>query len=328
MESVNMQSKMKFMSQKMKAVYYEQFGDLNRLITGELDKPEPGEGDVLLKVKSAGVNPVDAAVARGMLKDVIPTEFPVVPGWDIAGIVEERGHAARRFEKGDEVYAYARRPVIQHGTFAEYISLPESYLAIRPQNVTMEEAGGIPLVGLTAYQSLFDAGSLKEGETLLILGASGGVGSVAIQLAKNVGATVIGVASEKNHEYMKELGADNVIDYSSGDVGEMVREIAPDGVDMIFHCSRGDSLNQSKTTLKPGGRLISITNSEPDVPEDVTFQYVFVEPNAQQLDHLRQLADEGNLTLPVTETYSLDEAGAALRDIESLHTRGKRVITL
>ncbi|NBC27816.1 MAG: zinc-binding dehydrogenase [Bacteroidetes bacterium] len=315
------------MGQKMKAVYYEQFGDLNQLITGELDKPEPGEGEILLKMKSAGVNPVDAAVARGMLKDVIPTEFPVVPGWDVAGIVEERGHAARRFENGDEVYAYARRPVIQHGTFAEYISLPENYLAHRPQSVSIKEAGGIPLVGLTAYQSLFDAGSLKEGETLLILGASGGVGSVAIQLAKNVGATVIGVASEKNHEYMQDLGADKVIDYSSGDVGERLREIAPGGVDMIFHCSRGDSLNQSKTTLKPSGRLISITNSEPDVPEGVMFQYVFVEPNAQQLDHLRQLADEGNLTLPVTETYSLDEAGAALRDIESLHTRGKRVIT-
>lgn len=316
------------MSSEMKVVYYEQFGDLNQLKTGELDKPEPGEGDVLLKVKSAGVNPVDAAVARGMLKDVIPTEFPVVPGWDVAGIVEERGHAARRFEKGDEVYAYARRPVIQHGTFAEYISLPESYLALRPQGVSMAEAGGIPLVGLTAYQSLFDAGSLKAGETLLILGASGGVGSVAIQLAKNAGATVIGVASEKNHEYMKELGADNVIDYSSGDVGELVGEITPDGVDMIFHCSRGDSLNQSKTTLKPGGRLISITNSEPDVPEDVSFQYVFVEPNAQQLEELRRLADEENLTLPVTEIYSLEEASAALRDIESLHTRGKRVITL
>lgn len=315
------------MSKQMRAAFYEDFGELDNIQTGNMERPDPGEGEVLIRVKSAGVNPVDAAVARGMLKDAIPAEFPVIPGWDVAGVVENRGHAARRFQEGDKVYAYARRPVIQHGTFAEYISLPESYLARTPGKISIEEAGGIPLVGLTAYQSLFDAGSLKEGETLLILGASGGVGSVAIQLAKNAGATVIGVASEKNHDYMKELGADEVIDYSKGNVGEMVDEVAADGVDMIFHCSRGDSLSQSKRTLKEGGRLISITNSGPDVPDSVTFQYVFVEPNAVQLNHLSELADEGKLTLPVSKTFSLDEAGDALRDVESLHSKGKRVIT-
>lgn len=315
------------MSTKMKAVFYEEFGELDQIKTGELDKPEPGEGEVLVRVKSAGVNPVDAAAARGMLKDAIPTEFPVIPGWDVAGVVEDRGHAARRFKEGDEVYAYARRPVIQHGTFAEYIALPESYLAHRPQEVTMEEAGGIPLVGLTAYQALFDAGNLNEGETLLILGASGGVGTMAIQLAKTVGATVIGVASEKNHAYMKELGADEVIDYNKGDVGELVRKVAPEGVDVIFHCSRGDSLSQSKGTLKSGGRLVSITNSKPSVPDDVIFQYVFVEPNAAQLDHLRELADDGKLIAPVSGNYTLENAADALREIESLHTRGKLVVT-
>lgn len=311
----------------MKAVYFEEYGELNQLKTGELEKPEPGEGEVLVRMKSAGVNPVDAAVARGMLKDAIPSEFPAIPGWDLAGIVEERGHAARRFKEGDEVYAYARRPVIQHGTFAEYVALSESYLAHRPQNVTMEEAGGIPLVGLTAYQALFDSGNLKDGQTILILGASGGVGTMAIQLAKSAGANVIGVASEKNHDYMKELGADDVIDYNKGDLGDLVNEVAPDGVDMIFHCSRGDSLSQSKSTLKPDGRLISITNSKPDVPDNITFKYVFVEPNATQLNHLRELADEGKLKVPVLGRYTLDNAAEALQEIESLHTRGKLVVT-
>lgn len=315
------------MSKKMKAVYFEEYGELNQLKTGELEKPEPGEGEVLVRMKSAGVNPVDAAVARGMLKDAIPSEFPAIPGWDLAGIVEERGHAARRFKEGDEVYAYARRPVIQHGTFAEYVALSESYLAHRPQNVTMEEAGGIPLVGLTAYQALFDSGNLKDGQTILILGASGGVGTMAIQLAKSAGANVIGVASEKNHDYMKELGADDVIDYNKGDLGDLVNEVAPDGVDMIFHCSRGDSLSQSKSTLKPDGRLISITNSKPDVPDNITFKYVFVEPNATQLNHLRELADEGKLKVPVLGRYTLDNAAEALQEIESLHTRGKLVVT-
>jgi NADPH:quinone reductase-like Zn-dependent oxidoreductase len=314
------------MSKQMKASFFTEFGELDNIKTGKVDRPEPGEGEVLLRVKAAGVNPVDAAVARGMLNEVIPAEFPAIPGWDMAGIVEERGHSARRFEEGDQVYAYARRPVIKHGTFAEYVVLPESYLAYAPTELTIEESGGIPLVGLTAYQSLFQFGRQQPQQTLLILGASGGVGTMAIQLAKSAGANVIGVAGAKNQKYMKELGADETIDYSKGHVGEEVEDIAPDGVDFIFHCSRGDSLQQSIGTLKNGGQLISITNSDPEIPEDIKFQYVFVEPNAKQLKHIQELADEGKLTVPISKTYTLNEADQALRDIESLHTRGKTLI--
>ena len=310
----------------MKAAYYEKFGDLNQIKVGELDKPEPTEGEVLIKVKAAGVNPVDAAVARGMLKDAIPAEFPVIPGWDVAGVIEDRGYSARRFSKGDKVYAYARRPKIKHGTFAEYISIPESYVAKCPDKLSMDEAGGVPLTGLTAYQSIFDAGKLKGGETIMILGASGGVGSIAIQLANWKGATVIGVAGSSNQDYMKDLGADYTVDYSKGDVGEAVDDIAPDGIDMIFHCSRGDSLAQSHNRLKEGGRLISITNSDPKRRDDVHFQYVFVEPNATQLEHLSELADSDVLKVPVSKTFKLDDAQKALQEIESLHTRGKTVI--
>lgn len=315
------------MSTQMKASYFDEYGDLNQVKTGTLEKPEAGEGEVLVRVQAAGVNPVDAAVARGMLDEMIPAQFPAVPGWDVAGVVEERGHAARRFDDGDEVYAYARRPVVQHGTFAEYVALPECYLAHRPQEITVEEAGGIPLVGLTAYQALFQYGDLEEDQTLLILGASGGVGTLAIQLAKSAGATVIGVASDENEDYMKDLGADHTIDYKAGDVGEAVSSIAPEGVDFIFHCSRGNSLDQSIDTLKSGGRLISITNSQPDVPDDISFQYVFVEPNASQLKHIQELADEGKINVPVSKTFDLEEVGTALQEIESLHTQGKTVIT-
>lgn len=282
---------------------------------------------MVVRVKAAGVNPVDAAVARGMLNDVIPTDFPAVPGWDMAGVVEGRGHAARRFEEGDEVYAYARRPIVQHGTFAEYVAIPESYLARKPESVSMEKAGGIPLVGLTAYQSLFQFGDLQEGDILLVLGGSGGVGTLAIQLATSAGATVIGVAGESNQAYMKELGADETVDYTVGNVGEAVREVAPEGVDFILHCSRGDSLSQSIDTLNSGGQLISITDSDPDRPDDINFQYVFVEPNAKQLDRICELMDDGKINVPVSKTYSLEEAGQALKDIESLHSRGKTVVT-
>jgi NADPH:quinone reductase-like Zn-dependent oxidoreductase len=191
----------------------------------------------------------------------------------------------------------------------------------------MKEAGGIPLVGLTAYQALFQAGNLQKDQTLLILGASGGVGTLAIQLAKSVDATVIGVASERNHGYMNDLGADETIDYKAGDVGESVKAIAPDGVDFIFHCSRGDSLEQSIGTLKSGGQLVSITNSRPEVPDDVKFQYVFVEPNAAQLKEIQELADDGKIKVPISKTFGLEEVGEALREIESLHTRGKMVVT-
>lgn len=314
------------MSATMKAAYFEEFGELDNIQVGNLDKPEPGDGEVLVRVKAAGVNPVDAAVVRGMLNEVIPAEFPAIPGWDMAGVVEKCGYAARRFEEGDEVYAYARRPNVQHGSFAEYVVIPESYLARRPQKISMEASGGIPLVGLTAYQSLFQFGDLQEGQTLLMLGASGGVGTMAIQLAKAKGATVIGVASSSNQEYMSELGADETIDYSAGDVGDQVKEVAFDGVDFIFHCSRGDSLNQSIGTLKEGGQLISITNRQPDISDDINFQYVFVEPNAKQLKHLQELADEGKLKVPVSQTYPLEETEQALKDIETLHARGKTII--
>jgi NADPH:quinone reductase-like Zn-dependent oxidoreductase len=312
---------------KMKASYIENYGDFDNLITGDLERPEPGEGEVLVRIKAAGVNPVDAAIVRGMLKDFIPGEFPLIPGWDMAGVVESRGHAARRFREGDEVYGYVRRPKIQHGSFAQYMALPESYLAIRPQKLSMEESGGIPLVGLTAYQSLFEAGTLSKDDTLLILGASGGVGTLAVQLAKTVGANVIAVASKANHDYMKGLGADETVDYNENHLGKAVSEIMPDGVDMIFHCSRGDSLNQSIETLKPDGRLVSITNRQPDIRNDIKFEYVFVEPNALQLQHIQQLTDEGNITLPELKTFELEDTAKALNQIETLHTKGKLVIT-
>src|SRR5947209_777760 len=146
----------------MKAVYYNAFGGIDQLKIGTLELPEIKEGEVLVKIKAAAINPVDAAVRSGYLKEHIPVVFPAIPGWDMAGIVQERGFSARRFITGDEVYAYARRPVVQWGTFAEYIILPESYLALRPQHISWEEAAGIPLAGLTAYQSLYIAGGLEK----------------------------------------------------------------------------------------------------------------------------------------------------------------------
>ncbi|HKK44078.1 MAG TPA: NADP-dependent oxidoreductase [Balneolaceae bacterium] len=314
------------MAKQANAAFYREFGGFDNLEIGSLDFKDPGEGEVLVRVKGAGVNPVDAAVMQGYLKDRLPHTFPIIPGWDLSGVVEERGFSARRFNVDDEVYAYARRPFVQWGTFAEYVVIPESYLSRKPSNISHAEAGGIPLVGLTAYQSLYDAGDLQQGQTVLILGASGGVGSLGIQLAKAEGARVIGVASEKNHKYMKELGADEVVDYHDTDVGTAALDIKSDGVDLIFDCAGGETLQQSMKALKDDGKLVSIRNHGEGLDPDINFEYVFVEPNSSELDHLRKLVESGKIEVPVSKTFDLEETAEALRQIQTLHTRGKMVI--
>lgn len=314
------------MAKETKASLFREFGDLDNAEIDKVELPELKEGEVLVRIKAAGVNPVDSGIPRGYLKGRIPHELPFIPGWDLAGVVEKRGFGARRFETGDEVYGYARRPVVRWGTFAEYTVIPESYLSLRPKNISIEEAGAIPLAGLTAYQSLYDAGDLQEGQTVLILGASGGVGSMAIQLAKARNARVIGVASEKNHQFMKDLGADETIDYRNNNVGEAVKEVQPEGVDLIFDCTSGETLEQSIPVLKPDGKLVSILNSGEGLDPEIDFEYVFVEPDSSQLDHLRELTEAGKLRVKVSETYPLEETEDALKQIETLHTTGKIVI--
>jgi NADPH:quinone reductase-like Zn-dependent oxidoreductase len=313
---------------KTAASYVDEFGKVDNLKIGEVDLPELEEGEVLVRIKAAGVNPVDAAVVQGYLDGRLPHGFPLIPGWDLSGVVEKRGFGARRFEEGEEVFAYARRPKVQWGTFAEYTIIPESYLSKKPEKISFEEAGAIPLVGLTAYQSLYEVGDLQEDQTVLVLGASGGVGSFAIQLAKAKGAKVIGIASEKNHAYMKELGADETITYEDTNIAEAVLDLVPDGVDLIFDCSRGDALGKSIDALKEGGKLVSITKSKPNIDSDIDFEYVFVEPNSKQLDHLRELVDQGNISVHVSKTFSLEQTAEALEQIQTLHTKGKIVIRL
>ena len=314
------------MKKEMRAASFKGFEGPEGIETGSMELPELREGEVLVKIKAAGVNPVDAVITNGYYKDMMPHSFPVIPGWDLAGTVEERGHAARRFEPGEEVYSYARRPEVKWGTFAEYIVIPESYLARKPANLSWEEAAAIPLAGLTAYQALYVAGNLQQGQRLLILGASGGVGSFAIQLAKARGAEVIGVASRKNHEYMKSLGAAHGIDYKEQEIGRAAKEIFPEGVDLIFDCTSGESLQQSLKSLKSSGKLVSILNQGGDLDKAIDFQFVFCEPNVKHLEHLRELAEAGDLKVELSRTYSLEEAAEALKQIQTLHTTGKIVI--
>jgi len=308
------------------AVRVHAFGANDQLKYEEVPVVSPGEGEVLIQMAGAGVNPVDWKILRGYLNGFIPAKMPFVPGWEIAGTVVERGHGARRFAVGDGVYGYVRRPTVEHGTYAEYVVVPEHYLAAAPAKLSLEEAAGIPLAGLTAYQCLVDAVGLSAGETALIVGASGGVGGFAIQIAKSRGAKVIAVASEANRAHAVALGADEYIAYDKGSLAESFAAHAGKA-DVIYDCVGGPTPAASRPALKEGGRVVSIAARTPPAGfEGVSYQYVFVDPNCVQLRKLALLADEGKLTVHLHAKVPLSQAAKAFDQSESGHTRGKVVL--
>jgi NADPH:quinone reductase-like Zn-dependent oxidoreductase len=315
----------------MKAWIIEEFGGRDRMVLTDVEDPEPGEGEVLIRVRAVGVNPVDWKIREGFLKDLFPHRFPIILGWDVAGEIEAVGHSARRFRPGDEVFAYARRPVIQNGTYAEKIALPESYITRRPEGTSWEESASLPLTGLTAFQSVYTAGRLRKGESVLILGASGGVGSCAVQFARSLECRVFAVAGKQNHDYLESIGAEMAIDYAEGDFSKKILDRISGGVDLVFDCIGGDSLEIGARCARQGGRLVSITS--PDAgemagPAGLDFRFVFVEPNVRQLDHIHRLIREGAFRPNVTGVFDFADAPEAHAQIETGHTRGKIVLKL
>jgi len=316
----------------MKAIIINEFGGINQLQLTEVPKPTVGEAEVLIRVKAAGVNPVDWKIRKGLLAERgLPHQFPLILGWDVAGIVEETGYSARRFKAGDAVYAYCRRPIIQKGAYAEYIALPESYVTDKPKNISFEEAAAVPLAALTAYQSVYSAVDIRKGENILILGASGGVGSYAIQFAHLAGVKVFALASEKNHSYLKDLGANETLDYKD-DFCDSLKKILPDGVDVIFDCVGGETLQKAHHCLKTGGRLVSICSPKGDenllAQINAQFYYVFVEPNVSQLQYIQFLIESNQLKIHISAVYPLEEVATVHEKSEVLHTRGKMVLTV
>jgi len=240
----------------MKAIAINEFGGLDKLQLMDLPVPEIRPGEILVKVSAAGVNPVDWKIREGYLKDLFSHQFPVILGWDAAGVVQGVGNGV-----GDEIFAYCRKPIVHGGAYAEYILLEEEHAAIKPKNITFEEAASIPLAALTAYQSLFDAAKLQPGETILIHAAAGGVGGFGVQLAKDHGAVVWATASGRNKKYVQDLGASQVVDYSQTNFGDEVFSKYPHGVDVVFDCVGGEVLQKSAEIVKQGGRLITIVDS-------------------------------------------------------------------
>ncbi|GHC79104.1 NADP-dependent oxidoreductase [Streptomyces flavofungini] len=305
----------------MKAISYRAYGGPEVLEYGDVRDPKVGPDTVLVKVRAAALNPVDYKCREGYLDAALDPVFPVIPAWDVAGVVVQPGVAAPEFAVGDEVIGYVREDFLSRGTLAEYVAAPVRTLARKPRNLSFEEAAGLPLAGLTAYQVITKALAVTAGDVVLVHAAAGGVGAFAVQLARHAGARVIGTASERNHAFLRELGAEPVT-YGDG-LAERVRALAPEGVDAAFDTIGGDTLKLSADLLAPGGRLASIADGSVIA---LGGQYCFVRPDPADLTRLTELVEQDVLTVHVQETFPLEQAADAFRLIEEGRTRGKIVV--
>lgn len=303
----------------MRAIAYETYGGTEVLSETRLPVPKVGPGEVLVRVKCAAVNPVDWKIMAGGLDAMMDVVHPVVPGWDVSGTVERVGVDTPEYAEGDEVMAYARKDYVHGGTFAEFVTVPVRALAHKPASLGWAEAAGLPLAGLTAYQVLTRLGT-GEGDTVLVHGAAGGVGSLGVQIARSLGARVIGTASPRNHERVRALGGEPVA-YGDG-LADRVRELAPDGVTVVADFV-GGVLDVTREVLHDDGRHASI--ADPTVTGSGG-EWMWVRPNGGDLAELGRLADAGRLTVTVAETFPLADAAAAFALSQEGHTAGKIVI--
>lgn len=305
----------------MRAITYSSFGSADVLELTDQPDPHIGPDTVVVRVRAASVNPVDWKVREGYLAGLIDTQFPAIPGWDVAGVVEQVGLDTTEFEVGDEVYGYVRKDTVQGGTFAELVAAPVRTLARKPASLSFEEAAAVPLAGLTAYQAIQRSG-VRDGQTVLVHAAAGGVGAFAVQIARSLGARVIGTASETNHEFLRGLGAEPVT-YGAGLV-DRVRSSAPDGIDVVLDLVGADAVATSAELLADGGTITSITDATARTEHGG--QYVWVRPSVADLDALTALFDDGRLSVEIAEVFDLADAADAHRANETGHTRGKVVV--
>lgn len=317
----------------LRAVYYESHGDPDVLQLGELPVPKPAPNQVLVQVAAAGVNPIDRRLRGGELQEYITRTFPVVPGWDLAGRIAEVGDEVTGWRVGDEVLGLAFTWSIQHGSYAEYTPVDASALASKPTNLSFAEAAALPLVSLTAWQSLAEFGELKPGQTAFIQAGAGGLGSVAIPMAKHLGATVYTTARQDNSEYLRGRGADHVIDYTSVDYEAAIRDREPGGVDLVLESLLGEGIAEAAIRLaKTGGVVVYMNNEPPDIPDiaerQIKTEFLHHRPDGQMLTDLVALYRDGSLPLPQIEVLPLDAAVDAHQRSESKRTRGKLVLVV
>ncbi|MFC0643944.1 NADP-dependent oxidoreductase [Cellulomonas phragmiteti] len=305
----------------MRAITYDRYGGSDVLQLTDRPEPRLGPDSVLVRARAASVNPVDWKVRAGYLDALMDVQFPVVPGWDVAGVVERVGQDATEFEVGDEVYGYVRRDWVHGGTFAELVAAPVRTLARKPASLTFEEAAAVPLAGLTAYQSIERAG-VHAGQTVLVHAAAGGVGQFAVQILRARGARVVGTASARNHDHLRGLGAEPV-EYGDGLV-DRVRALAPDGVDVVLDYGADDLVGTTRALLADGGTVASIV--EAAARTELGGHLVWVRPSTADLDALTRLIDDGAVKVDVAQVFDLADTAAAHDLVAEGHVRGKVVV--
>lgn len=310
------------MADMMKAVRIHSYGGPEVLQYEDAPRPAPGPGEVLIRVRATTVNPFDCALRAGWMASYFQLSLPLIPGTDIAGAVEEVGEGVTSFKRGDEVFA--RGGVMRDGANAEFAVVAASDVAARPGSLDDAHAAALPHVSLTAWQALFELGGLSQGERVLIHGAAGGVGHVAVQLAKWRGAYVIGTTS-RHHEFLRELGADEVIDYAKTPF-----EDAASGVDVVLDTIGGDTQARSWKVLKPGGILVSVIQAPAPETADahgVRQGFVYTTPPiGPTLTKIASLVETGLLRPDVSQVLPLAEIRKAHEIVEGKHMRGKLVL--
>jgi NADPH:quinone reductase-like Zn-dependent oxidoreductase len=333
----------------MKAYIVDRYGSSGgSLRAGDMPEPEVKEDDVLVQVHAAGVNALDSKIRDGEFKLILPYRPPFILGNDVAGVVVRVGTRVRRFQPGDEVYARPGKDRI--GTFAEFISVSEDDLALKPKHLTMEEAAAIPLAALTAWQALIEIADLRKGQKILIHAGSGGVGTFAIQLAKHLGATVATTTSAANIDLVRRLGADVVINYREDDFETVLH-----GYDVVLNSLDNKTLKKSLLVLKPGGKLISISGppdpafaSEMRMPwilrqatralsyrirkaakgRQVSYSFLFMRSNGDQLRQITSLIDSGFIEPVIDRVFPFESTNEAMRYVEKGRAKGKVVVKL
>ena len=308
----------------MKAILINEYGNENVLNYTDVERPEPQADEVLVKVHVAAVNPADWKIRDGM-GEMFGLKLPLILGGDIAGTIEEVGFEVENFKQGDAVYGMTVSGGFS-GAYAEYALAKVDAIAPKPESINFEEAAAIPIAALTAWQAMFNLANLSSGQRILIAGASGGVGSMAVQLAKAKGAFVIGTASGKNEQFVRDLGADEFVDYTRQPFEAVVKD-----VDVVFDTVGGDTQERAFQTLKKGGFLVTSaqTPSEEKAKEfGVEAAFVFCKPNARQLAEINRLIEEGKLKIHIETMLPLAEVKKAHQLSQSGRTRGKIVLQI
>lgn len=294
-------------------------------IKSSVPVPDPSAGKVLAIVKAAGVNPVDWKIREGYLQQAVKLQFPSTLGMDFSGIIKEIGDGVGGFKRGDEVYGQASVITGGSGAFAEMALAPAQTIAYKPKSLSFTEAAGLPLVGVSAWQALVENIGLKNGQQILIHGGAGGIGSIAIQLAKHLKAHVATTVSADDKQFVQELGADEIVDYKSQKFEDVLQNF-----DVVYDTVGGDTYKRSFKVLKKGGVIVSMLeqpDSELMSQYGVKAVFQFTQVNNERLTKLTQWVDQNNIKVHVDKQFSIDEAGKALEFVKDVHPKGKIVLT-